>query len=125
MMKTTRTNKRCQCAVVVIAVRVIVIGRWSIRGETTYRLFRHSPPCMMANTTNEEEEKEEEEEEGEGVDANDDDKNNISNCDDDEEKTMEDEKGEEVGDRSFEGAIYLYNRKRLHPRSKGGCPRRS
>ena len=77
----------------------------------------------LEETTNEEEEKEEEE--GEGVDANDDDKNNISNRDDDEEKTMEDEKGEEVGDRSFEGAIYLYNRKRLHPRSKGGCPRRS
>ena len=78
----------------------------------------------LEETTNEEEEKEEEEE-GEGVDANDDDKNNISNCDDDEEKTMEDEKGEEVGDRSFEGAIYLYSRKRLHPRSKGGFPRRS
>ena len=72
----------------------------------------------LEETTNEEEEKEEEE--GEGVDANDNDKNNN-----DEEETMEDEKEEEVGDRSFEGAIYLYNRKRLHPRSKGGCPRRS
>jgi len=73
----------------------------------------------LEEMTNEEEEKEEKEE-GEGVDANDNDKNNN-----DEEETMEDEKEEEVGDRSFEGAIYLYNRKRLHPRSKGGCPRRS
>ncbi len=60
------------------------------------------------------------EEEGEGVDANDNDKNNN-----DEEETMEDKKEKGVGDRSFEGAIYLYSWKRLHPRSKGGCPRRS
>ncbi len=57
--------------------------------------------------------------------ANDCDENNIYNSNDDKEETMEDEKGEEVGDQSFEGAIYLYSRKRFHPRSKGGCPPRS